>query len=265
MSDTQSNVSPVRSPEYLAPLTPPPAHPVPDPNRLCSHDGACGKGDAGCYRSDIMIKLESEFGFYVSGSNKWYHGSMIIAEGDYIYYYKPELQRILDQAKAAMSKLLAESPQAAAVQALWMETINSTAQNSVDISLDEISSNIRSNIMGMPPFVAETASFYKFANICNEPFDISNVTGNTLAKIRQSFDPRCNTYMQAFDNDVLYTDTTGTLYSLSVHWFTNKFPNMDFGCFINSNGKDIFYPFSALTPPQQNLIDSYNSFEASNA
>lgn len=243
--------SPLRSPEYLAPV-PSYVAPVPNPNRLC---------EPGCHRTNLLLLLEAEFGIEVDGGATWPLSGIAIVNGDFIYYHKPTMQEQLQAAFTDEMNSLTDPVVAASTKAA-MDFLGVDLPCFDYILMQDIDANIKNNTAGMPPFVEETTSFYKFQNVIGTPVSFVDATPDLVQLVKTSFDPACNPFIHPFRNHVYLKD--GKLYSLAIQWFSTKFNKLDFGFFASENGNKMFYPFAPLTDEQTAWVGNFTGYNVVN-
>jgi len=245
--------SPLRSPEYLAPVTPY-VPVVPDPNRLCSSDAECGHGDAGCRRTDTILVWEQEFNKYVTGSEYWGMNDCFFEYEDVSYYYKPFLQKFIDNDKDGLAE------EVTAIKAI-------IPGFDPDMSFANMDTVIQAAPSGMPEFIGETNDFYQFKSVGTNLITAETLTKDLLIKIQNTFftGQYC---IPAFGMcDSLY-EKDGNLYWTDLsRWASPSLDVLKRGIsMVSADGTARnFYPFdsSQLSDADKEIITAFGNYNAS--
>jgi hypothetical protein len=215
--------------------------------RYCSDDGACGHSDdAGCRRTEIMIKWESEnAGTLLPAGLAWGARDHFFFYEGKIYYYKPFLEKIL-----AEDIKNNEEDRKDPAFATYLNSIQPYAEEfgiDATTSLDDIRTLISSNPAGMLPFVAETDNFFVFET----PGDqlVTEITRDVLNAVQSSF---TDEYRFAFFDpaDTLYIKDGKAYWTDLMRWVRVTSDVLKQG--ISLNGK--FYPFGTLTDEARRIV-----------
>lgn len=223
-------------------------------HRYCSDDAACGHSDdAGCRRTETMVKWEEETGKLLPAELTWGARDQFFFFEDKIYYYKPFLEKLLaedvinsaeDLKDPAFSKFVSD-----------MKAFVPEYGNDPTTSLDDIRSLISSAPAGMPAFVAETASFFIF----EAPGDllITEITRDVLNAVQSSFtgDYRFSCFTIA---DSLYIKDGKAYWTDIARWVAVSSEVLKQG--VSLNGK--FYPFSTLSETALSAVNLAGNFFA---
>jgi hypothetical protein len=262
MSTSTNTISPLRSPEYLAPLKQN-ISVGPADSRLCSHDGECGHGDAGCLRNDILIEWEKENpGQYVTGEENWNSAdwrSLHFTIDGVTNHYKPSVQYYIDE---DIKNIQSDSEDAEFIAFLNSAKEIYSDFNTADQirSLDDVKSLIADNPSGMPTFIKETDSFYQFEDVGSVQITADNITKEILTLIQTTFTDEWT--LSSFDPvvDLYLKDDKVYLTNLSV-W--HNISNPAFRAGITLVGENFsFYPFAPLDDKTEQLVTLAGTFFA---
>jgi hypothetical protein len=135
------------------------------PYRLCSHDGACGDGAAGCRRNDTILAFEAEFNSFVSPELYWGAQDQFFAQAGYIYYYKPYLEVQINDRKQIRAEDIASGEMTGHYNRVAEIIRGFNGYYPLIESLADVRAMIDRAPMGMPKFVAETPHFYQFEDV----------------------------------------------------------------------------------------------------
>jgi hypothetical protein len=264
------SVSPLRSPEFLAPIVQQPLIEGPNPYRLCSSDHECGGGDAGCRRTDTLLTFEAENNVYVTGQEYWGPNDVFFVFDGKLYYEKKYINGLLAKRNA--------DPQ-------FLENLSATVDpniltyNSRCKDVSELSTIIANKNNGMPTFIKETENFFIF-----EDPGLNDDALVTIDKIdRAMLDRIVNTFTgpnfpNKFVFDKYLYEVDGKLYFADLsHWkpCTEISDEFFFGLFVNQETPTekypnaatecYFFPFNPnnLTADQQKRIEIGADFFAS--
>ena len=133
--------------------------------RLCSHDGACGDGTAGCRRNDTILAFEAEFNSFVSPELYWGALDQFFAQAGYIYYYKPYLEELIETRKARRAEDIADGTMTTHFNNIAEVIRGFDGYYPLVESLADVRAIIDRAPQGMPRFVAETPHFYQFEDV----------------------------------------------------------------------------------------------------
>jgi hypothetical protein len=247
--------SPLRSPEYLAPVTPY-VPVVPDPNRLCSSDAECGHGDAGCRRTDTILVWEQEFNKYVTGSEYWGMNDSFFEFEGVSYYYKPFLQKFIDSDKIAMAE-----------EEVTLKSIIPDFDAS-NMSFVDMNTVIQAAPSGMPAFLDQTDDFYMFDSVGTNLITDETLTRDLLTKIQNTFFTGQYSIPCFGMCDSLY-EKDGNLYWTDLcRWSSTSLNLLKQGIsMVSADGQSRnFYPFlhsSQLSNSDKQIITAFGNYNAS--
>jgi hypothetical protein len=248
-----------------APLvSPTPENPNSAPNRLCSPDGMCGHGDAGCRRSDTILKWESEnSGQYLPAELQWGARDLFFFHQDKLWYDKSYLETLIAEDLSTRSADLTSN--AEYINFLDTFKVWPTEDTIGADSLEEIRTMIGTRPQGLLTFIEETDNFFVFENpglILVTASTISKATIDTVNSCFQSswrfdcFDPA----------DCLYTYNGKAYWTDLLRWGSANSDILQLGISLLNIDKLVFFPFNPLTTEQRDIISiglAYHSAEYS--
>ena len=231
-------------------------------SRLCSADGACGHGEGGCHRTEVILSWEAENKEYLPGNLVWGADpkDQFFVFNGHIWYYKPWLDTKLQVRKTGIDADKTDQGFLSLVQKLKAICPNFDINNEV-LTLDNIKSVINSSPLGMPRFVGETEHFLQFEDVGSDYITIDNITKADLNDIKtSSVGPNwappfvLHEGLIRHNNKVYNTDL--------LNWQTTSPDTQSYGIVL-ANDTDIrFYPFESTMPSNitQAVTDCGNYF-----
>lgn len=255
--------SPLRSPEYLAPLKE--IIPVfPDPNRLCSQDGACGHGEGGCRRTETLLAWESENpGKYVPGNLFWGSRDLYFVLDNVMYYYKPFLEKKLEEVVQSFEEDKNNTEyvtKMVGITQLISEANPALLPSQYPTSISDIRTIINSAPQGMPVFIKETEHFFCFEDIGTRNLTAADINRPMLSLIQSTFSseytlpywtPCISLYLK--EDKVYWTDL--------IKWCKTTSPDLKTGVvFVEDAFR--FYTFSPLDSKGQQVMDVVGNYLA---
>lgn len=228
--------------------------PVQSVHRYCSDDGACGHSDdAGCRRTETMVKWEEETGKILPAELSWGARDQFFFFEDKIYYYKPFLEKLLAEDATALAEDLNDPAFSKFVSD--MKALAPEYGNDPTTTLDNIRSLISKAPAGMPTFVSETANFFVFET----PGEalVTEITRDVLNAVQSSFtgEYRFSCFTIA---DALYVKDGKAYWTDVARWVSVTSNVLKQG--ISLNGK--FYPFGTLSEDSLAVVNLAGNFFA---
>ena len=223
-------------------------------HRYCSDDGACGHSDdAGCRRTETMIKWEEETGKLLPAELTWGARDQFFFFEDKIYYYKPFLEKLLAEDVANTTEDLKDPAFSKFVSD--MKAFAPEYGNDPTTTLDDVRTLISKAPAGMPTFVEETASFFVFEAPGTEL--VTEITRDVLNAVQSSFtsEYRFSCFTIA---DALYIKDGKAYWADVARWVSVTSDALKQG--ISLNGK--FYPFASLSGTALSAVNLAGNFFA---
>jgi hypothetical protein len=236
-----------------APLvSPTPENPNSAPNRLCSPDGMCGHGDAGCRRSDTILKWESEnSGQYLPADLQWGARDLFFFHQDKLWYDKSYLETLIAEDLSARSEDLISNTE----YINFLDTFKVwPTENSIGAnSLEEIRTMISTRPQGLLNFVEETNNFFVFENPGLTLITANNINKSILETIESSF--QSSWRFDCFDPaDCLYIHNGTAYWTDIIRVGSVSSDILQSGISLISSDTFMFFPFSPLTTEQREII-----------
>jgi hypothetical protein len=242
---------------------------IPNEDRLCSHDGACGFGDSGCRRSDTILAFEAEFDTFVDASLEWGMHDMFFRHENHVYYYKPQLQdRIDNDIEISKNENAPIQTYRKIVDYLNYEVPSLLPANITDLNWirNEV---FAKNPPGLPKFVLETPNFFKLEIECENPSNtkhigIDDLDRPTLDKIKKDIGGEYNPFLDSYFESSIY-NYDGRYYCMNPFSYKyNPDPKGQIGIFLapdkesskyeNATINSYFFTFQRITPEQREFI-----------
>ena len=242
-----------RSPELLAPLV------IPEPVPVV-------------YTEEELKKIEAERAFETAfdvtftSTPEW--GQSFFRHDGYIYYYKPYLEYVFSQDLQNIEEDLSNTTQQANIAKVQSFLGYANKKDVIgSTSLADIQAIIDLAPAGMPPFVAETANFYKFVDICETAITIDDVNKELLDQIKSTFTD--NQYSVYYSNLGwgLYKKNGNLYFANLVHW--KKTPGKKIGIFVSpdqntekypaASSTSYFFPFDTLNQDELDFVNTFNA------
>lgn len=238
-----------------APLVcPTPENSHPAPNRLCSPDGACGHGDAGCRRSDTILKWESEnLGQYLPAELQWGARDLFFFYQDKLWYDKNVLEILIAEDLAVRAEDLISNTEYINFRNMFdVYAPGGTSQGAE--SLDQIRTMIGTNPNGLLKFVEETDNFFVFENPGLTLVTADNMDRATLDIVQASF--QSSWRFDCFDPaDCLYICNGKAYWTDLLRWGTFSLDILQLGISFTATDKLLFFPFTPLATADRDVIN----------
>ena len=248
-----------------APLvSPTPENPNSAPNRLCSPDGMCGHGDAGCRRSDTILKWESENSEqYLPADLQWGARDLFFFHQDKLWYDKSYLETLIAEDLSTRSADLVSNTEY--INFLDTFKVWPTEDTIGADSLEEIRTMIGTRPQGLLTFIEETDNFFVFENP-----GLTLVTADTINKTTINIVNSCFQSSWRFDcfdpADCLYIHDGKAYWTDLLRWGSAKSDILQLGISLLNIDRLVFFPFTPLTAEQRDIISiglAYHSAEYS--
>jgi hypothetical protein len=214
--------------------------------RYCSDDAQCGHSDeAGCRRSETMVKWEAENGRLLPADLSWGARDLFFFFEDKIYYYKPFIEKILSD-DITNNEEDSKTPEFAN----YISQLGSYADDltaDATKTLDDVRSVISAKPAGMLPFVTETENFFVFESPGTDL--VTEITRDVLNAVQTSF---TSDYRFAFSDpaDALYIKDGKAYWTDLVRWINANSEMMKQGITFDNK----FYPFGTLSSEARQIM-----------
>jgi hypothetical protein len=222
-------------------------------NRYCSDDGSCGhSNDAGCRRTETMIKWEEENDQLLPANLVWGARDQFFFFEDKIFYYKPYLEKILAE---DANNLNEDNTNPEFVKFLNdMQSLAPDYKASELNSLADIIELVKLGVPGIPKFINETLSFLIFES----PGDtlVTEITRDVLDAVNATFTSNYR-FCSFTPADALYIKNGVAYWTDLTRVVSINSNSLKQG--VSLNGK--FYPFGTLSADALTVINlAGNSF-----
>lgn len=226
--------------------------------RLC-----CVEGE--CFRNDIIEAFESEWDEYILPDVVYGPHDMYLLHKGAMYYYKPRLQQLYDE-----DQIVLEADKSDTRRQESLRAVNEYL--GFDFTADRISPEfikqlIKASPAGLPRYIAQSASFYKFYDVCETKITIDDLTPEVLNLIKTTFTSDYNPLLNNLADGLWMKD--GQLYFTDISRWSNN-PNVKLGAFFdpidstlydNAVDRAFFFPFNILTAEEQSFVDTFGALE----